>query len=139
MKKTIRSLAVCTFTAGIFFSCSSLKTKNGSASKKIMTVAEATAFLKADNQNEGKEIMVTANNRGFFLSAGNAVSLSLSDNNFEGEIHKNQHYEFYASFSNEASEYARAVPDNATVTISGKIRHINGKIQLANCKLIAQN
>jgi hypothetical protein len=83
--------------------------------------------------------MVTANNRGFFLSANNAVSLSLSDNNFEGEIHKNQHSEFYASFSNEASEYVRAVPDNATVTISGKIRHSNGKIQLDNCKLIAQN
>jgi hypothetical protein len=140
MKKTIRRLAVSLFAAGVFLSCSNHKLKKGSspiALKKIMTVAEATTFLKANKENEGREIIITAYSKGLLESSGNLTSLSLADNSIEES--KTYCNEFSACFGKEATEYARAVPKDATVTISGKIRYADGKIRLEECKLIAQN
>lgn len=142
MKKTIRRLAVFLFAAGVFLSYKNHKTKNSSSSiafKKIMTVAEATDFLKANKQNEGREIIVTANCTGLLDSSVNSAALSLEDEKKEDEKSKTYLKEFSACFGKEATEYARAVPKDATVTISGKIRYANGKIRLEECKLIAQN
>ena len=140
MKKTICRLAVFLFAVCIFLSCNNYKIKNHSSSivlKKIMTVAEATVFLKTNKENEGREIIITAHSRGLLESSGNYASLSLADDGIEeSKIYPN---EFSAHFGKEATEYARAVPKNATVTISGKIRYTAGKIRLEDCKLIAQN
>jgi hypothetical protein len=102
-----------------------------------MSVAEASSFLKADKENEGKEIMVTAQSCGLLTAENDGISLSLADGNMEEQTQSSN--TFFASFSKEATEYAKAIPNNATVTISGRIRLLKGKIQLQECKLIAQN
>ena len=142
MKKIIRRLAVFLFAVCIFLSWNNHKTKDSTASialKKIMTVKEATVFLKANQENEGREIIITAYSKGLLESSGNSTSLSLADYSIEETTQKTYYNEFSACFGKEAAEYARAVPKDATVTISGKIRYANGKARLEECKLIAQN
>jgi hypothetical protein len=136
--KTITSFAVLLTVVCMLLSCSSNKTKRNLVSaKKIMSVAEASSFLKADKENEGKEIMVTAQSCGLLTAENDGISLSLADGNMEEQTQSSN--TFFASFSKEATEYAKAIPNNATVTISGRIRLLKGKIQLQECKLIAQN
>jgi hypothetical protein len=81
--------------------------------------------------------MITAQSCGLFTAENNAIALSLADGNAEERIQSSS--TFYACFNKEANGYAKEIPNNATVTISGRIRNIKGKIQLDNCKLIAQN
>jgi hypothetical protein len=138
--KPITCFAPLLAAACLFLSCSENKTNGTSvAPKKIMSIAEASAFLKADKDNEGKLIMITAQSCGLFTAENNAIALSLADGNMEEQIQNNNSNSFYACFSSAATEYAKAIPNHATVTISGRIRYIKGKIQLDNCKLIAQN
>jgi hypothetical protein len=138
--KTIPFFTALMAAACLYPGCSRNKTTGAAvANKKIMSIAEASAFLKAGKENEGKEIMVTAQSCGLVTAENNGISLSLADVNMEQPIPGNSSNIFYACFSKEATEYAKAIPNHATVTISGKIRHIKGKIQLDNCKLIAQN
>jgi hypothetical protein len=138
MKTTTRMLLIV--MACILLSCGGTKTNSTIyATKKIMTVTQAAAFIKSNTTAEGKEIIITAQSCGVVISADNTISLSLADDAYEDVIQNSNRANFSASFSKQAAEYAREVPDKATVTISGKISHANGKIQLADCVLIAQN
>lgn len=138
--KTIKHFIALGAAACLILSCGGNKTKSTLVStKKIMSVAEASAFLKSDKENEGKEIMITAQSCGLVTAENNAIALSLADGIVEEGIQSSNSNTFYACFSNEATGYAKEIPNNATVTISGKIRQLKGKIQLDNCKLIAQN
>lgn len=124
----------------LLISCSGNKTKsNLYSAKKIMSIAEASSFLKAAKENEGKEIMITAQSCGLLTAEPDTIYISLADSNMEERTQIGSSNTFYASFSKEAAGYAKAIPNNATVTISGMIRYKKGKIQLDNCKLIAQN
>jgi TctA family transporter len=137
MIKAICLIAI-TAAALTILSCSEKKTKAALyAPKKIMTVTEATAFIKASTDTEGMEIIITAQSLGVLPSSGNTISLSLADDIEETE--KNHSNNFNACFRKEAAEYARAVPNKATVTISGRVKLRNGQVQLEDCKLIAQN
>lgn len=138
IKTTVQILPLA--FACILISCSGTNTTNTEyATKKIMTVTQAAAFIKSNTATEGKEIIITAQSCGVVISADTTISLSLSDDAFENERQNTNHENLSASFSKQAAQYAREVPDKATVTISGKISHLNGKIQLDDCVLIAQN
>lgn len=138
MKTTTRMLLIV--MASILLSCGGTNTNSTIyATKKIMSVTQAAAFIKSNTATEGKEIIITAQSCGVIISADNTISLSLADDANEDEIQNSNRDNISASFSKQAAEYARDVPDKATVTISGKISHSNGKIQLGDCVLIAQN
>jgi hypothetical protein len=139
MKKTAYCILLLALVC-ILPNCSGTnQTNTVYATNKIMSVTQAAAFIKSNAATEGKEIIITAQSCGVIISADNTISLSLADDAYEDEIKKINRNNFTACFSNQAAEYAREVPDKATVTISGKISHINGIIQLSDCVLIAQN
>jgi hypothetical protein len=142
MKKNIRHMAVFVFALFLvlcFGYCKLKKRIPPAAVKKIMTVQQATAFLKNNKENEGRVIIIKANCRGLLQSSFNSAALSLEDKRKEDENPKTYLDEISAFFGKEATEYARAVPKDATVTVSGKLRYADGKIRLEECKLIAQN
>lgn len=107
--------------------------KSGDVSTgKSMTVAEATAFLEANEANSGKEVTVTAISWGNNARMGGEVQINLGDKKLEGMASAS----FSCIFEKDQAAAIQAIAKDATVTISGKIAKGAGGIELTACKLL---
>ena len=99
--------------------------------KEIMSVADATAFLKAADANKGKLITISAYPKNKMKSGDGTFMLFVSDKTGTGLTGEN----FAGIFKEDMLEQIKALKADILVKITGNIAWNNGMIALKNAKL----
>jgi hypothetical protein len=99
--------------------------------EEVMSVADATAFLKAADANKGKLITISAYPKGTMKEGNGKFFLFVSDKTGTGLTGEN----FGCSFSEDMMEQVKTHKADKLVKITGNIAWNNGMIVLKNAKL----
>lgn len=99
--------------------------------KEVMSVAEATKFLSADDANKGKLITIRAYPKGTMKDGAGKFFLMVSDQSGGGLTGEN----FACSFNEDMLEEVRKRKSDNLVKITGNIGWNNGMIVMKNAKL----
>jgi hypothetical protein len=100
--------------------------------KEVMSVADATAFLKAADANKGKLVTISAYPKGTMKEGKGKFILLVSDKTGTGLTGEN----FACSFNEDMMEQVKTHKADNLVKVTGNIAWNNGMIVMKNAKLI---